>query len=74
MRRSVGGPGGGGEIHLADHITAWELFGQTGDGFASGQKPFGPGSWQLYDLSVDAGVTDDISAAHGDKMEELMAA
>ncbi|KAM3552401.1 hypothetical protein ARSEF4850_007410 [Beauveria asiatica] len=69
MRRSVGGHGGGGEIHLADHITAWELFGQMDDG-----KPFGPGSWQLYDLSVDAGVTDDISAAHGDKMEELMAA
>ncbi|KAK8143554.1 hypothetical protein G3M48_007067 [Beauveria asiatica] len=37
MRRSVGGRGGGGEIHLADHITAWELFGQMGDGFASGQ-------------------------------------
>ncbi|OAA71812.1 arylsulfatase [Akanthomyces lecanii RCEF 1005] len=73
------GGNGNGEIHPADHITAWELFGRMG--LRQGKwkavfipKPFGPGRWQLYDLSVDPGETEDLAAQHEGKMGELLEA
>ena len=35
--------------------------------------PYGPGSWQLYDLSRDPGEIDDLSGAHPERLVELVA-
>lgn len=67
----------GTEIHHKDHITAWELFGRMGLRQANWKaifipKPFGPGKWQLYDLSKDPGEVNDLAEANADKMAELL--
>jgi arylsulfatase len=36
--------------------------------------PFGPGEWQLFDLSRDPGETDNLSKKHPEIMKELKAA
>lgn len=36
--------------------------------------PFGPGEWQLFNLSRDPGETDDLSKMHPEIMKELKAA
>jgi arylsulfatase A-like enzyme len=35
-------------------------------------EPFGPGRWQLYDLSNDPGETKDLAATQPEVLEELM--
>ena len=65
-------------VHDADTGTGWELFGRRairqGDWKALQlPAPYGPGSWQLYDLSVDPGEIDDLAAARPDKLAELLA-
>ena len=35
-------------------------------------QPYGPGAWQLYDLSVDPGEIDDLAASRPDKLAELL--
>ena len=35
--------------------------------------PYGPGAWQLYDLSGDPGEIDDLAASRPDKLAELLA-
>jgi arylsulfatase len=37
-------------------------------------KPFGPGSWRLYDTAKDPGETTDLSMQHPAMLEELRAA
>jgi arylsulfatase A-like enzyme len=57
--------------------TGWELFGRyairQGDWKALHlPEPYGPGAWQLYDLSADPGETNDLGAVHPDKLAELL--
>jgi arylsulfatase len=33
--------------------------------------PFGPGEWQLFNLSIDPGETDDLSEKYPEKLEDL---
>jgi len=35
-------------------------------------EPFGPGRWQLYDLSNDPGETKDLAATQPEALEELI--
>ena len=65
-------------IHPEDHVTGWELFGQKA--LRKGQwkalfipAPNGPNTWQLYNLSEDAGETDDLAEKYPEKLEELLA-
>ena len=37
-------------------------------------KPFGPGSWRLYDTSKDPGETADLSTQHPEILEQLKTA
>jgi arylsulfatase A-like enzyme len=58
--------------------TGWELFGRRairrGDWKALYlPEPYGPGAWQLYDLSADPGEIDDLAAARPEKLAELLA-
>jgi arylsulfatase A-like enzyme len=64
-------------VHDADTGTGWELFGRRairqGDWKALYlPAPYGPGAWQLYDLSRDPGEIDDLAASQPDKMAELL--
>jgi len=64
-------------VHGADTGTGWELFGRRairqGDWKALYlPAPYGPGSWQLYDLSADPGEIDDLAAARPEKLAELL--
>jgi len=57
--------------------TGWELFGRRairqGDWKALHlPEPYGPGAWQLYDLSTDPGEINDLAASHPDKLAELL--
>jgi arylsulfatase len=65
-------------VHDAGSGTGWELFGRRairqGDWKALYlPPPYGPGRWQLYDLSSDLGEIDDLSEARPDKLAELLA-
>jgi arylsulfatase len=57
--------------------TGWELFGRRairqGDWKALHlPEPYGPGDWQLYDLSADPGEIDDLAASRPEKLAELL--
>jgi arylsulfatase len=65
-------------VHEADTSTGWELFGRRavrqGDWKALYlPAPYGPGSWQLYDLATDPGEIHDLAASQPDKLAELLA-
>ncbi len=65
-------------VHDAETGTGWELFGRRairqGDWKALHlPAPYGPGTWQLYDLSRDPGEVDDQAASRPDKLAELLA-
>ena len=65
-------------IHGGDTGTGWELFGRRairqGDWKALYlPAPYGPGKWQLYDLSGDPGETEDMAETHPEKLAELLA-
>ena len=64
-------------VHDEVTDTGWELFGRRairrGDWKALYlPQPYGPGAWQLYDLSVDPGEINDLAAARPDKLAELL--
>ena len=64
-------------VHDAETGTGWELFGRRairqGDWKALYlPEPYGPGAWQLYDLSRDPGELDDQAAARPEKLAELL--
>jgi arylsulfatase A-like enzyme len=64
-------------VHDADTGTGWELFGRRairqGDWKALYlPAPYGPGAWQLYDLSRDPGEIDDLARSQPDKLAELL--
>jgi arylsulfatase len=65
-------------VHDAVTGTGWELFGRRairqGDWKALQLPgPYGPGTWQLYDLSADPGEINDLAASQPDKLAELLA-
>ncbi|HKI39901.1 MAG TPA: arylsulfatase, partial [Mycobacterium sp.] len=69
--------GDGEAVHDAETGTGWELFGRRairqGDWKALHlPAPYGPGTWQLYDLSRDPGELDDQAAARPEKLAELL--
>ncbi|WAC89159.1 arylsulfatase [Mycobacterium sp. Aquia_213] len=64
-------------VHPGESGTGWELFGRRairqGDWKALYlPPPYGPGAWQLYDLSRDRGEIHDLAATHPEKLAELL--
>jgi arylsulfatase A-like enzyme len=64
-------------IHDDTGGTGWELFGRRairqGDWKALHlPEPYGPGDWQLYDLSTDPGEINDLASSRPDKLAELL--
>jgi arylsulfatase A-like enzyme len=64
-------------VHDADTGTGWELFGRRAIRQGAWKAlylpaPYGPGAWQLYDLSRDPGEIDDLAASQPDKLAELL--
>lgn len=69
--------GGSEAVHDDSTGTGWELFGRRairqGDWKAVHlPEPYGPGDWQLYDLSTDPGEINDLAGSHPDKLAELL--
>jgi arylsulfatase len=63
--------------HAANEPTGWELFGRMamrqGDWkVVRIPAPDGPGAWQLYNLAVDPGETDDLASRHPDRLATLL--
>lgn len=66
-------------IHSETEIFGWELFKRRGvrkgDWKALWlESPFGTDRWQLYNLSVDPGETQDLAQAESEKMAEMITA
>jgi arylsulfatase len=64
-------------VHGPEHATGWELFGRRairqGDWKAVYiPEPWGPGRWQLYDLSQDPGEIEDLATRQPGKLDELL--
>lgn len=64
-------------IHGDDSTMGWELFDRQA--LRKGKwkavmipEPFGPGKWQLYDLSNDPGETIDLGTSKPEKLQELL--
>ena len=66
-------------IHSVAEVFAWELFKRRGVRKGDWKaiwldEPFGTDRWQLFDLSVDPGETQDLARKEPEKMAELIAA
>ena len=66
-------------IHSATEIFGWELFKRRGVRKGDWkaiflESPFGTDQWQLYDLSVDPGETQDLAQQEPDKLLEMVEA
>jgi len=64
-------------VHDADTGTGWELFGRRAIRQGNWKAlylpaPYGPGTWQLYDLSRDPGEIDDLAGSQPEKLAELL--
>ena len=64
-------------VHPAETSMGWELHGQKA--LITGQwkalnlpPPFGAAEWELFDLSTDAGETNDLSAAESERLQEMI--
>lgn len=64
-------------VHDDEKVTGWELFAQQA--IRKGKykalyipKPLGTDKWQLFDLSLDPGETNDLSSIHPDILDELI--
>ena len=65
-------------VHTDDVATGWELFGRCAIRRGSWKAllsppPYGPGVWQLYDLSKDPGETADLAEAEPERLAGLIA-
>jgi len=63
-------------IREEDDYLAWEFFDwhavRTGAWKATWiREPFGSGDWQLFDMAVDPGESNDVAAQHPELMQEL---
>jgi len=66
-------------VHGPDEAIAWEYNNikavRIGDFKATWIiKPFGPAEWQVFDLSVDPGESNDVSSQHPELKERLISA
>jgi arylsulfatase A-like enzyme len=67
-------------IHGENEFTGWELFGRAA--LRNGnwkivnlpEDAFGKTRWELFDLSVDPGETNDLAESHPDKLQALLKA
>ncbi|KAJ9495292.1 hypothetical protein H2202_009320 [Exophiala xenobiotica] len=64
-------------IHDEETVVGWELFDRQA--LRKGRwkavmipEPYGPGKWQLYDLSIDPGETEDLAGRERGKLQELL--
>ena len=65
-------------VHNDQTGTGWELFGRRAIRQGNWKAlllpaPYGPGRWQLYDLSTDRGEVTDLAEARPEKLAELLA-
>ncbi len=65
-------------VHDDQTGTGWELFGRRAIRQGNWKAlylpaPYGPGKWQLYDLSADPGEIEDMAEARPEKLAELLA-
>lgn len=75
-----GAQGGVSGIHGDDEFMGWELFGRAA--LRKGnwkivnmpEDAFGKNRWELFDLSVDPGETDDLAESHPEKLQGLLKA
>ena len=63
-------------IREQDDYLAWEFFDwhavRMGAWKATWiREPFGSGDWQLFDMAVDPGESNDLAAQHPEVMQEL---
>ena len=63
--------------HGPDDAIGWEYNGskaiRIGDDKATWtDKPFGPGDWQIFDLSIDPGESNDLSAQNPKLKQRLI--
>ncbi|SPO32430.1 probable Arylsulfatase [Ustilago trichophora] len=68
---------GSDKIHGEDHVTGWELFGQQAIRKGSWKAVFipapnGPETWQLYNIDIDPGETDDLAQSHPSILNQLI--
>jgi arylsulfatase len=68
--------GASSQVHPADAVFAWELFGQRAVRQGSWKAlylspPNGPGRWELFDLASDPGERRDLATAHPARLREL---
>lgn len=71
--------GGQESIHEEETVTGWELFGRLAVRKGKWKatfipQPYGPETWQLFDLTADPGETKDLSGERRDKLKELLEA
>lgn len=71
--------GGQERIHEEETVTGWELFGRLAVRKGKWKatfipQPYGPETWQLFDLTADPGETKDLSGEKRDKLKELLEA
>ena len=64
-------------VHPEGKAFGWELCGRAAIRVGSHKAVFipipkGPGAWQLYDLSVDPGETNDLASTHPKILETLL--
>jgi arylsulfatase A-like enzyme len=64
-------------VHSADTTFGWELHGQKA--LIDGQwkalnlpPPFGSADWELFDLSVDPGETNDLSGSQAERLQTMI--
>ncbi|CAK7199488.1 hypothetical protein SEUCBS139899_002168 [Sporothrix eucalyptigena] len=75
-----GAAGGIDAIHGDDEFTGWELFGRaalrkgTWKIVNMPEDAFGKNRWELFDLSVDPGETNDLAESQPEKLSELLKA
>jgi arylsulfatase A-like enzyme len=65
------------QVHSHDQVTGWELFGRCGIRQGNWKAlfippPWGPGIWQLYNLSTDPGEVDDLKVDRAYELAHLL--
>jgi len=64
-------------VHPDDHVFAWELFGRRairqGDWkLVWTPEPYGPGDWELFQLSTDPAELRDLKVEHPERVEAMI--
>ncbi|KAJ5732491.1 hypothetical protein N7493_003972 [Penicillium malachiteum] len=64
-------------IHDADEVTGWELFGRMALRKGTYKalfipRPHGPERWQLFNIELDPGETNDLAEHHPEKLADMI--